>query len=200
MGNGRWEKQRRKAERGDRRGNREQGTGNKGREEWEGSSTENSKQAVFLRPFSVCSHESFMFVYFLTEKETAEIICLKTNQPTKRTNRIVIYAKVLKILLKVHMHEIFLVRFYTFFCIFQSLIGTKHSTTNSFKYLRQIRPFKIFYYSLFSLQASSITEHCHRNRRVKFSIVFVIVRCWILLSVFGKKVESNFAFSVKLWC
>jgi hypothetical protein len=35
MGNGRWEWQRRKAGRGDRRGNRKQGTGNKGREEWD---------------------------------------------------------------------------------------------------------------------------------------------------------------------
>ncbi len=40
---------------------------------------------------------------------------------------------------------------------------------------------------------------CHQKRGVKFSVVFVTVRFWIVLNVFGAKVESNFAFSAKAW-
>ncbi len=40
---------------------------------------------------------------------------------------------------KVDMHEIFMVYFYNFFCIFQSLIDIKRSTVNIFKNVLQIR-------------------------------------------------------------
>jgi hypothetical protein len=39
-----------------------------------------------------------------------------------------------------------------------------------------------------------MAERCRRKQRVKFSAVFVTVRFWIVLSVFGEKAESNFAF------
>ncbi len=41
--------------------------------------------------------------------------------------------------LKVHMHEIFIVCFLTFFCIFHSLIDTKRSTANVFEKILKIR-------------------------------------------------------------
>ncbi len=43
-------------------------------------------------------------------------------------------------MLKVHMHEIFIVCFQNYFCIFQSLINTKHSTANIFEKILKIRP------------------------------------------------------------
>jgi hypothetical protein len=42
--------------------------------------------------------------------------------------------------LKVHMHEIFIVCFLNYFCIFQSLIDIKRSTANIFENILQIRP------------------------------------------------------------
>ncbi len=42
-----------------------------------------------------------------------------------------------------------------------------------------------------------MAERCCRKRGVKFSAVFVTVRFWIVICVFGKKAESNFAFSAK---
>jgi hypothetical protein len=42
--------------------------------------------------------------------------------------------------LKVHMHEIFIVCFKNFFCIFQSPIDIKHSTANIFENILEIRP------------------------------------------------------------
>jgi hypothetical protein len=42
-----------------------------------------------------------------------------------------------------------------------------------------------------------MAERCRRKRGVKFSAVFVTVRFQIVLSVFGEKAESNFAFSAK---
>ncbi len=42
-----------------------------------------------------------------------------------------------------------------------------------------------------------MAEHCCRKRGVKFSAVFVTVRFWVVLSVSGKKADSNFAFSAK---
>jgi hypothetical protein len=44
-----------------------------------------------------------------------------------------------EIYLKVHMHEIFIVCFQTFFCILQSLIDTKRSPANIFENILQIR-------------------------------------------------------------
>ncbi len=57
--------------------------------------------------------------------------------------------------------------------------------------------FEIFNHSPFSLKARSMVKCCHWKHGVKVSIVFVIVRFWIVLSIFGKKVESNFTFSAK---
>jgi hypothetical protein len=42
-----------------------------------------------------------------------------------------------------------------------------------------------------------MAELCCWKRGVKFSAVFVTVRFWIILSVFGEKAESNLAFSAK---
>ncbi len=42
-----------------------------------------------------------------------------------------------------------------------------------------------------------MTERCRRKCGVKFGAVFVTVRFQIVLSVFGEKAESNFAFSAK---
>ncbi len=42
-----------------------------------------------------------------------------------------------------------------------------------------------------------MAERCRRKHGVKFYAVFVTVRFWIVLSVFGEKTESNFAFSAK---
>ncbi len=42
-----------------------------------------------------------------------------------------------------------------------------------------------------------MTERCRKKRGVKISIVFGTVRFRIVLSVFGEKAESNFAFSAK---
>ncbi len=42
--------------------------------------------------------------------------------------------------LKVHIHEIFIVCFLNFFCIFPSLIDIKRSTANIFENILQIRP------------------------------------------------------------
>jgi hypothetical protein len=81
---------------------------------------------------------------------------------------------------------------------FQFLIYTKHSTTDILKILYKFaQVFEIFYLSPFSPKAHSITNRCHQKRVVKFSVVFTIVRFQIILSVFGKRVESNFAFSAK---
>jgi hypothetical protein len=42
-----------------------------------------------------------------------------------------------------------------------------------------------------------MVERCRQKRGVKFSVVFVTVLFRIVLSVFGKKAESNFAVSEK---
>jgi hypothetical protein len=42
-----------------------------------------------------------------------------------------------------------------------------------------------------------MAERCCRKCGVKFSAVFVTVHFWIVLSVFGEKVESNIAFLAK---
>jgi hypothetical protein len=42
--------------------------------------------------------------------------------------------------LKVYMHEISIVCFLTYFCIFQSLLDTKQSTINIYENFLQIRP------------------------------------------------------------
>jgi hypothetical protein len=57
--------------------------------------------------------------------------------------------------------------------------------------------FKVFDHSPFSPKAQSMAERCHRKRRAKFSSVFVTVLLQIVLSIFGKKAESNFAFLAK---
>ncbi len=36
-----------------------------------------------------------------------------------------------------------------------------------------------------------MAERCRQKRGVKFSAVFVTVRFWIVLSVFGEKAESH---------
>ncbi len=100
--------------------------------------------------------------------------------------------------LKVHMHEIFIVCFLTFFCIFHSLIDTKRSTANIFeKFIKFTQIFKVFDNSPFSPKARSMAERCRRKRDVKLSAVFITVRFRIVLSVFGEKAESHFAFSAK---
>jgi hypothetical protein len=57
----------------------------------------------------------------------------------------------------------------------------------------------MFNHSQFLLKAQSIAEHCRQKCGVKFSVVFVTVRFQTVLGVFGKKVESNFAFLAKAW-
>jgi hypothetical protein len=101
--------------------------------------------------------------------------------------------------LKVQMHEIFIVCFYTFFCIFHSLIETKRSTANIFeKNSENLHRYSKFpKNSLFSPKARSMAERCRRKRDVKLSAFFVTVSFRIVLSVLGEKAESNFAFSVK---
>jgi hypothetical protein len=42
-----------------------------------------------------------------------------------------------------------------------------------------------------------MAERCRQKRDVKYSAVFVTVHFWIILSVFGKKAESNCAFLAK---
>jgi hypothetical protein len=42
-----------------------------------------------------------------------------------------------------------------------------------------------------------MAKRCRPKRDVKLSGVFITVRFGIVLSVFGKKAESNFAFSAK---
>ncbi len=64
-------------------------------------------------------------------------------------------------------------------------------------FFKFVQIFEIFYHSPISPKARSITELCRRKRGVKFSVVFVTVRFQIVLSVFGEKGESNFAFSAK---
>jgi hypothetical protein len=91
------------------------------------------------------------------------------------------------------MHEIFIVCFYTYFCVFQSLIDTKHSAINIFS--NSSRYSKFFDNSPILPKARRIAERCRRKRRVKFSVVFVTVRFRIVLSDFSEKEESNFAFS-----
>jgi hypothetical protein len=59
--------------------------------------------------------------------------------------------------------------------------------------------FEIFYHSPFSPKARSMAERCRRKRGVKFRVVFITVRFRIVLSVFGKKAESNFTLSAKAW-
>ncbi len=57
--------------------------------------------------------------------------------------------------------------------------------------------FKVFDNSPFLPEARSTAEHCGQKRDVKLSALFVAVRFWIVLNVFGEKAESNFAFSAK---
>jgi hypothetical protein len=57
--------------------------------------------------------------------------------------------------------------------------------------------FKLFDNSPFSPKARSMAEHCRQKRDIKPSAVFITVRFRIILSVFDKKAESNFAFSAK---
>jgi hypothetical protein len=58
--------------------------------------------------------------------------------------------------------------------------------------------FKVFNNSPLSPKAQSMAKRCRRKRDVKLSAVFVLtVRFQIVLSVFGEKAESNFAFSAK---
>jgi hypothetical protein len=87
-----------------------------------------------------------------------------------------------------------------FFGTFQSLTDTKQSTDN--QHFRKIsfefaQIFQICYYSLLSPKACSMNKRCRWKLGVKFSIVFATVRFRIVLSVFGQKVESNFAFLMK---
>ncbi len=56
---------------------------------------------------------------------------------------------------------------------------------------------EVFDHSPFSPKARSMAERCLRIRGVKFSAVFVTVRFRIVLSVFGEKAKSNFAFSAE---
>ncbi len=58
------------------------------------------------------------------------------------------------IYVKVHMHEIFIVCFYTYFCIFQTLIDTKRSTINIFEnFFKFAQIFEIFDHSPISPKA-----------------------------------------------
>jgi hypothetical protein len=96
------------------------------------------------------------------------------------------------------MHEILIVCFLTFFCIFQSLRDTKRSPVNIYENILQIRTdIEVFDHLPFSPKARSMAECCRRKHGVKFSAVFVTVRFRIVLSVFGEKAESNFAFLAK---
>jgi hypothetical protein len=88
-------------------------------------------------------------------------------------------------------HSLFL----TFFCIFQSLIYTKFCTANIFENLRQIRMDIRNFPSLHVFaEVRTISECSHLKRGVKFSVVFVTAHFRIILSICGKKVESNSAF------
>jgi hypothetical protein len=64
-------------------------------------------------------------------------------------------------------------------------------------FLKFAQIFKVFDHSPFSPKARSLAERCCRKCGVKFSIVFVTVHFRIVLSVFGKKAESNLTFSAK---
>ncbi len=91
-------------------------------------------------------------------------------------------------------HNVFL----NFFWIFQSLIDTKRSTANIFKHILKIRPNIRSFRSLAVFAESA--KHgwaLSPKRGVKFSAVFATVRFRIILSVFGKNAETNFAFSAK---
>ncbi len=57
--------------------------------------------------------------------------------------------------------------------------------------------FSKFSVTLCFAELRRIAERCCRKRGVKFSVVFVTVCFRIVLSVFSKKAESNFAFLVK---
>jgi hypothetical protein len=104
----------------------------------------------------------------------------------------------LQVHLKVHMHEIFIVCFKLFFCIFQSLIDTNAVQPTFLKiFFKFAQIFKIFNHATFFPKAQSMAERCCRERGVKFSVVFVTVRFQIVLSVFGEEAESNFRFSAK---
>jgi hypothetical protein len=100
--------------------------------------------------------------------------------------------------LKVHMHEIFIICFYTIFCIFQSLMDKKRSRASIFEiFFKFALIFEISDHCPFSPKARRMAERCHRKRRVKFSAVFVTVHLFIVLSIFGEKMESNIAFLAK---
>jgi hypothetical protein len=69
--------------------------------------------------------------------------------------------------------------------------------TFSKTFLKFAQIFEVFYNSPFSPKAQSMADCCRRKHGVKFSAVFLTVRFWIVLSVFGEKAESNFTFSAK---
>jgi hypothetical protein len=71
--------------------------------------------------------------------------------------------------------------------------------TFSKKFLKFAQIFKVFNNSPFLPKVRSMAKRCRRKRDVKLSAVFVTVHFRIVLSVFGEKVESIFAFSVKAW-
>jgi hypothetical protein len=57
--------------------------------------------------------------------------------------------------------------------------------------------FEDFDHLPFSPKAQSMAERCRQKCGVKFSAVFATVHFRIVVSIFGEKAESNFAFSAK---
>jgi hypothetical protein len=95
-----------------------------------------------------------------------------------------------------HARDFLSLFFNFFFASFNH--DTKRSTANIFENLLQICPDVQNFLSL-PVLAESIAERCHQKQGVKCSIVFVTVCFLMVLSIFGEKAESNFAFSAKAW-
>jgi hypothetical protein len=88
--------------------------------------------------------------------------------------------------------------FLNFFLLLSVTKRYKTQYSQIFENVLKIRPDIQIFLSLPVLpKARSMAELCRQKRGVKFSIVFVTVRFWIVLTVFGEKAESTLTFSVK---
>ncbi len=69
-------------------------------------------------------------IILLSSKKHENIKMLSTGTSLLKWVQLIIFVRSKTfVCLKIHMHEIFIVFFKTLFCIFQSLIDTKHSTS-----------------------------------------------------------------------
>ncbi len=75
--------------------------------------------------------------------------------------------------------------------------GKDDCMSSKYRIFKFTQIFEIFNHSPISMKEQSINKCCCQKRGVKLSIVFVTVRFRIVLSIFGEKGESNFAFSAK---